>query len=59
MPKCDLNKVALQLYCKSLRHGCSPDLLHIFGTPFTENTSRLLLLYFEQIDWKTSSSWRK
>ena len=40
MPKCDFNKVALQL-----RHGCSPvNLLHIFRTPFPWNTSEMLLL---------------
>ena len=40
MPKCDFNKVALQL-----RHGCSPvNFLHIFRTPFPWNTSEMLLL---------------
>ena len=30
----------------TLQHGCSPvNLLHIFGTPFTKNTSGWLLLY--------------
>ena len=30
----------------TLRHGCSPvNLLHIFGTPFPNNTSGRLLLY--------------
>ena len=29
----------------TLQHGCSPvNLLHIFGTPFTKNTSEWLLL---------------
>ena len=43
MPKCDFNKVA-----KQLRHGCSPvNLLHIFRTPFSKNTSGWLLLNFE------------
>ena len=31
----------------TLRHGCSPvNLLHIFRTPFTKNTSERLLLLF-------------
>ena len=35
MPKCEI----------TLRHGCSPvNLLHIFRTPFTRNTSGWLLL---------------
>ena len=35
MPKCDVNKVAEI----ALRHECSPvNLLHIFRTPFLENT---------------------
>ena len=39
--KCDFNKITKQLYWR----GCSPaDLLHIFRTPFTKNTSRRLLL---------------
>ena len=43
MPKCDFNKVALQSY---FRHGCSPvNLLHIFRTPFSNNTSGGLFLY--------------
>ena len=38
MPECDFNKVALQ-------HGCSPvNLLHVFKTPFPENTYGGLLL---------------
>ena len=38
MPKCDFNKVILQL-------GCSPvNLLYIFRTPFPGNTSGWLLL---------------
>ena len=42
MPKCDFNKVATKI---TLRHGCSPvNLLHIFRTPFIENTSGRLLL---------------
>ena len=43
MPKCDFNKVALQLcnFIKfALRHVCSTvNLLHIFITPFPRNTS--------------------
>ena len=39
--KCDFNKITKQLYWR----GCSPaDLLHIFRTPFTKNTSGWLLL---------------
>ena len=39
MPKCDFNKVALQLLGITLRYGYSPvDLLHIFKTPFLKNT---------------------
>ena len=45
MPKCDFNKVALQLYWNHLRHACSPvNLLHIFRTTFPKNVSRGLLL---------------
>ena len=68
MPKCDFNRVALQLYwnrtlvwvfCQgvistkllwnfteiALWHGCSlVNLLHIFRTPFSKNTSGGLLL---------------
>ena len=44
MPNCDFNKVALQIEI-TLRQECSPiNLLHIFGTPFTKNTSGQLLL---------------
>ena len=47
MPKCDFNKVALQI---KLRHGSSPvRLLHIFRTPFSENTSGWLLLEVENM----------
>ena len=56
MPKCDFNKVALQLQllllCNfteiELRHECSPaNLLHIFKTPFYENPyGGLILQYF-------------
>ena len=50
MPKCDFNKVGL--LCNfieiTLWHGCSPvNLLHIFRTPFTKNTSGRLLLYIK------------
>ena len=46
MPKCDFNKVAKQPF----RHGCSPvNLLDIFRTPFTKNTSERLLLLFSYI----------
>ena len=42
MPKCDFNKVAIEI---TLRHECSPvNLLHIFRTPFPKNTSGGLLL---------------
>ena len=42
MPKCDFNKVAIEI---ALRRGCSPvNLLHIFRTPFCRNTSGWLLL---------------
>ena len=56
MPKCDFNKVALQLSVISikllcnfteitLRHGCFPvNLLYIFRTPVLKNTSEWLLL---------------
>ena len=52
MPKCSFNKVA--------KHECSPvNLLHIFRTPFPENTSEGLLLLFlqnhvdaEHIQWR-------
>ena len=45
MSKCDFNKVALQLFEITLRHGCSPvNLLHIFRTPFLKNTSGWMLL---------------
>ena len=51
MPKCDSNKVAKQLYWSNfleitLWHECSPvNLLHVFRTPFTKNTSEWLLLF--------------
>ena len=42
MPKYDFNKVA-----KQLRHGCFiANLLHIFRTPFSKNTSEWLLPSF-------------
>ena len=35
MPKCDLNKIAKQLYINHTKHGCSlVNLLHIFTTLF-------------------------
>ena len=44
MLKCDFNKVALQIEIL-LRQGYSPiNLLHIFETHFTKNTSGRLLL---------------
>ena len=48
MPKCDFNKV--NLLCNfieiTLRHACSPvNLLRIFRTPLSENTSGWLLLF--------------
>ena len=41
--------ISIKLLCSfieiTLRHECSPvNLLHIFGTPFTKNTSGWLLL---------------
>ena len=51
MPKRDFNKVALQLIEITLQHGCSlVNLLHIFRTTFTKNTSRWLLLTFSEIN---------
>ena len=45
MPKCDLYKVAGKFIEIALRHGCcSVDLMHIFRTPFSENTTGWLLL---------------
>ena len=44
MPNCDFNKVALQIEI-TLQQECSPiNLLRIFGTPLTKNTSGQLLL---------------
>ena len=57
MPKCDFNKVTLQLIEIAFRHGCSPvNLLHIFRTPFPKNTSGrlLLLISLTQIYFKKS-----
>ena len=49
MPKCDFNKVAIEI---ALRHGCSPvNVLHIFRTPHPKNTSGRLLLY--EISYET------
>ena len=60
MPKCGINKNALPIYRRTrmpkcdfeifieitLGHSCSlVNLLHIFRTPFTKNTSGWLLLY--------------
>ena len=46
MPKCDFNKVASDFIEIKFRHGCSLiNLLHIFKTPFSRNTSEELLLY--------------
>ena len=40
MTKCDFNFIEI-----ALRHGCSPvNVLHIFRTPFQQNTSEWLLL---------------
>ena len=48
MPKCDFNKVALQLYRNRIAAGCSPiNLLHVFRAPFPKNTSERLLLFLE------------
>ena len=45
IPKCDFNKVSSNFIEIALRHGCSlVNLLHIFRTPFPQNTSRRLLL---------------
>ena len=45
MLECGFQKVAKQLFEIVLRYGCSPvNLLHIFGTPFLNNTSGGLLL---------------
>ena len=59
MPKCDFNNVAL--LCNfieiALRHGCTPvNLLHIFRTPFSKNTSGWLLWTFPQIITSMSKS---
>ena len=48
MPKCDFNKVALQLNEITLWHGCSTvNLLHIYITSFPRNTPGWLLLLDE------------
>ena len=46
MRKCDLINLLCGFIEIALRHGCSPvNLLHVFNTPFSKNTSgRLLLL---------------
>ena len=44
MPKCDFNKVTCNFIEVTLRHECSPvNLLHIFRTLFSKNTSGWLL----------------
>ena len=54
MPKCDFNKVVLQL-----RHGCSPvNLFHIFRTPFSKNTFGGLLLTFKILSMFLSKLFR-
>ena len=46
MPKLQSNFIEI-----ALRHGCSPvNLLHIFRTPFHENTSAWLLLLGPSFD---------
>ena len=45
--------ISIKLLCNfiqiTLRHGCSPvNLLHIFRTPFTENTSERLLVVIKK-----------
>ena len=55
------NVISIKLLCKfienTLRHGCSPvNLLHIFRTPFTKNTSGWLLLNVKHIN-KCISKW--
>ena len=46
MPKCDFNKVTLQLYWNRTSAWCSPvNLLHVFRAPFPKSTSGWLLLY--------------
>ena len=44
MPKCDFNKVALQLYWNHTSAWSSVYLLHIFRTTFPKNTSGGVLL---------------
>ena len=47
IPKCDFNKVALQLV-----HGCSPvNLRHILRTSFSKNTSGWLLLKYKTVQF--------
>ena len=45
--------VSLKLLCNfieiTLWHGCSVNLLHIFRTPFTKNTSGCLLLIVQKV----------
>ena len=48
IPKCNFNKVAIKI---ALRHGCSPvNVLHIFGTLFTKNISKKLLLILQAVE---------
>ena len=55
MLKCDFNKV-IEI---TFRHGCSPvNLLHIFRTPFSRNTSGwMLLLKFGEMQF-TANIWK-
>ena len=62
MPKCNINKIALQsnFIEIALRDGCSPvNLLHIFRTPFQQNTSERLLLYgvYLTVSWCISTEY--
>ena len=44
MPKCDFHKIAKQLETHFGKGGSFVNLLHIFRTPFPQNTSGWLLL---------------
>ena len=44
MPKCDFNKVAGNFIETTLWHWCSVNLLQIFRTHFSKNTSERLFL---------------
>ena len=51
VPKCDFNKVALQLYWNYTSAGCFPvDFLLIFRTSFHKNTSGGLLISLIQLN---------